>query len=320
MRPRVATHASDAPTSSEDDHRVSSSGDESSSARAHRDAARPQRDWYDAFIVHFIDRATDGRAYARDDVLHFVRLDRSTFVRRWRPGMVVDAGDEAYAAVDWRETTKLNACAQSAYEVVVGQFEDRNRDDLATTVVARAYASPHYTELSERGTPTGCVGTYPLVCFTFDEPVMVDARAGRMLYVTLRRKRDGTAAEQKEDVCGASGRGDSEDSDIVFSTHAALSDEPATRLGRALMDAPTSPARSPLRFLPKVALGSPLGLVRGLLGMPKSPESVGKSRVRPGVELYPAGGGAYVLRSIIAPCADIVHDIMVHHHGPFLLH
>ena len=320
MRPRVAALASDAPPSSEDELETSSSRDESSSARAQRDVARPQRDWYDAFIVHFIDRATDARAYARDDVLHFVRLDRSTFVRRWRPHMRVDASDAAYAGVDWRETTKLNACAQSAYEVVVGQFEDKDRGDLATTVVARAHASPHYTELSERGTPTGCVGTYPLVCFTFDEPVTVDARAGRMLYVTLRRKRDGSTPSHTAIVDGASGRGDGEDSDVVFSTHAALSDESATRLGRALMDVSTSPARSPLRFSPRRALTSPLGLVRGLLGMPKSPETVGTRRARPGVELYPAGGGAYVLRSVIAPCADVVHDIIVRLHGSFLPH
>lgn len=293
---------------------VSTAG-ESSSGRAMREASRPPEAWRRAFKKIFVERRDDdasARAFAPDDVLHFVSaVDHSTFVKRWKPGMTEDFESARYGGVDWAETFKLNACAASAYVVVVGQFTQKDRGDLATTVIARAFASPHRTELDERGTAVTTAGTYPLMCFTFDEPATLDARAGRMVYVTLRRVRDARSSSGAASGTMRSGKVDDggQDSDIVFSTHAALTGETPTKLGRALIGAPP-PKTSFLSMSPARMLASPVRhVVKELFGLANSPVGGGTRDVRPGVELYPAGDGKYVLRSVIAPCADVVYDI-----------
>ena len=69
----------------------------------------------------------------------------------------------------------MNVCAQSAFEMEVGQFREKDRSDVAMTARTRAYASPFYAVLDERGMPVENVAKYPLVCLRF-AAVRLDAR------------------------------------------------------------------------------------------------------------------------------------------------
>ena len=152
------------------------------------DETRAPEDWFDAFERAFIFRTDprDDDAFDRDDVLHFVRGNGEVFVKRWSEDAVVDAREETYEGVDWRATMMMNVCAQSAFEMEVGQFREKDRSDVAMTARTRAYASPFYAVLDERGMPVENVAKYPLVCFTLPGR-RGDWTRGRRGDVTMRR-------------------------------------------------------------------------------------------------------------------------------------
>ena len=310
---------------------VVSSPSTSSVRRARDESTKTREQWFQTFEQTFIFRERYGvaDAFDFDDVLYFVRDDDEVFVRRWSEGMVIDIDDAAFVDVDWRATTKLNACAHSAYEVVIGQFSAKDRSDLMTTARVRAYASPFYTELNELAMPTKNVGRYPLLCFTFDDALTLDAARGNTAYVTLKRtvgnarvKYSATSASTSPSASSSAmmEMDGEEGADVVFSTHAALSDETPTKLGRALLETVTkSPKRGRLALpSPKRIIASPVRAVRKLLGTPKTPKGGGSHDPRSGVELYPAGDGKFAVRSLLAPCADIVYEIASTRNGaPF---
>ena len=296
----------------------------SSSERLARDESMKTREqWFQTFEQTFIFREGYGvaNAFDFDDVLYFVHDDDEVFVRRWSEGMVIDIDDAAFVDVDWRATTKLNACAQSAYEVVIGQFSAKDRSDLMTTARVRAYASPFYTELNELAMPTKNVGRYPLLCFTFDDALTLDAARGNTAYVTLKRTVGNARCDYSAMSSSVMMETDGEEGAAgVFSTHSALSDETPTKLGRALLETVTkSPKRGRLALpSPKRIIASPVRAVRKLLGTPKTPKGGGSHDPRSGVELYPAGDGKFAVRSLLAPCADIVYEIASTRNGaPF---
>lgn len=294
----------------------------------------PMNDWntdeefFEAFERTFAFRAEDddvagacvastsgstSREFDMDDVLYFVDTasgsgDREVFVRRWTRDARVSPTDAEYARVDWRETLRLNVCAQSVYEVVVKQFDAKDRSDLKETARVRAYASPFYVALDDEGKATETVDAYPLICFSLDDALELDTKHGGMAYVTLRRVHAVSTTD-------ASGRDDDEDeySSVVFSTHAALLAAP-TKLGRELLrssslrspsrrDSLSSPIKSftatPMRFIQKLITGK----------SSPSPAKGGSAACRPGVELYGAGDARIAFRAILAPAVDVVYDL-----------
>ena len=221
---------------------------------------------------------------------------------------VVDAEEETYEGVDWRATMMMNVCAQSAFEVEVGQFREKDRSDVAMTVRTRAYASPFYAVLDERGMPVENVAKYPLVCFTFRDAVRLDARAGDVAYVTMRR----VPASADEEACSSpTSEKRAEVGDVVFATHAALVDETPTKLGRALLETARTPPRGRPRASPKRALVDSANAIRKIFKSSTALKGGGTHDARPGVELYYAGDGKYAMRSVLAPCVDAVYEIAV---------
>ena len=274
------------------------------------DETRAPEDWFDAFERAFIFRTDprDDDAFDRDDVLHFVRGNGEVFVKRWSEDAVVDAREETYEGVDWRATMMMNVCAQSAFEMEVGQFREKDRSDVAMTVRTRAYASPFYAVLDERGMPVENVATYPLVCFTFRDAVRLDARAGDVACVTMRR----VPASADEEACSSpTSEKRAEVGDVVFATHAALVDETPTKLGRALLETARTPPRGRPRASPKRALVDSANAIRKIFKSSTALKGGGTHDARPGVELYYAGDGKYAMRSVLAPCVDAVYEIAV---------
>ncbi len=274
------------------------------------DETRADEDWFDAFERTFIFRTNPRRddAFDRDDVLHFVRRNGEVFVKRWSEDAVVDAEEETYEGVDWRATMMMNVCAQSAFEMEVGQFREKDRSDVAMTVRTRAYASPFYAVLDERGMPVENVATYPLVCFTFRDAVRLDARAGDVACVTMRR----VPASADEEACSSpTSEKRAEVGDVVFATHAALVDETPTKLGRALLETARTPPRGRPRASPKRALVDSANAIRKIFKSSTALKGGGTHDARPGVELYYAGDGKYAMRSVLAPCVDAVYEIAV---------
>lgn len=274
------------------------------------DETRADEDWFDAFERAFIFRTNPRRddAFDRDDVLHFVRRNGEVFVKRWSEDAVVDAEEETYEGVDWRATMMMNVCAQSAFEMEVGQFREKDRSDVAMTVRTRAYASPFYAVLDERGMPVENVATYPLVCFTFRDAVRLDARAGDVACVTMRR----VPASADEEACSSpTSEKRAEVGDVVFATHAALVDETPTKLGRALLETARTPPRGRPRASPKRALVDSANAIRKIFKSSTALKGGGTHDARPGVELYYAGDGKYAMRSVLAPCVDAVYEIAV---------
>tara|TARA_B100000003_G_scaffold105031_1_gene94029 strand:+ start:2458 stop:3414 length:957 start_codon:yes stop_codon:yes gene_type:complete len=274
------------------------------------DETRADEDWFDAFERTFIFRTNPRRddAFDRDDVLHFVRRNGEVFVKRWSEDAVVDAEEETYEGVDWRATMMMNVCAQSAFEMEVGQFREKDRSDVAMTVRTRAYASPFYAVLDERGMPVENVATYPLVCFTFRDAVRLDARAGDVACVTVRR----VPASADEEACSSpTSEKRAEVGDVVFATHAALVDETPTKLGRALLETARTPPRGRPRASPKRALVDSANAIRKIFKSSTALKGGGTHDARPGVELYYAGDGKYAMRSVLAPCVDAVYEIAV---------
>ena len=274
------------------------------------DETRAPEDWFDAFERAFIFRTDprDDDAFDRDDVLHFVRGNGEVFVKRWSEDAVVDAEEETYEGVDWRATMMMNVCAQSAFEMEVGQFREKDRSDVAMTVRTRAYASPFYAVLDERGMPVENVATYPLVCFTFRDAVRLDARAGDVACVTMRR----VPASADEEACSSpTSEKRAEVGDVVFATHAALVDETPTKLGRALLETARTPPRGRPRASPKRALVDSANAIRKIFKSSTALKGGGTHDARPGVELYYAGDGKYAMRSVLAPCVDAVYEIAV---------
>ena len=274
------------------------------------DETRADEDWFDAFERTFIFRTNPRRddAFDRDDVLHFVRRNGEVFVKRWSEDALVDAEEETYEGVDWRATMMMNVCAQSAFEMEVGQFREKDRSDVAMTVRTRAYASPFYAVLDERGMPVENVATYPLVCFTFRDAVRLDARAGDVACVTMRR----VPASADEEACSSpTSEKRAEVGDVVFATHAALVDETPTKLGRALLETARTPPRGRPRASPKRALVDSANAIRKIFKSSTALKGGGTHDARPGVELYYAGDGKYAMRSVLAPCVDAVYEIAV---------
>ena len=274
------------------------------------DETRADEDWFDAFERTFIFRTNPRRddAFDRDDVLHFVRRNGEVFVKRWSEDAVVDAEEETYEGVDWRATMMMNVCAQSAFEMEVGQFREKDRRDVAMTARTRAYASPFYAVLDERGMPVENVATYPLVCFTFRDAVRLDARAGDVACVTMRR----VPASADEEACSSpTSEKRAEVGDVVFATHAALVDETPTKLGRALLETARTPPRGRPRASPKRALVDSANAIRKIFKSSTALKGGGTHDARPGVELYYAGDGKYAMRSVLAPCVDAVYEIAV---------
>ena len=274
------------------------------------DETRADEDWFDAFERTFIFRTNPRRddAFDRDDVLHFVRRNGEVFVKRWSEDAVVDAEEETYEGVDWRATMMMNVCAQSAFEMEVGQCREKDRSDVAMTVRTRAYASPFYAVLDERGMPVENVATYPLVCFTFRDAVRLDARAGDVACVTMRR----VPASADEEACSSpTSEKRAEVGDVVFATHAALVDETPTKLGRALLETARTPPRGRPRASPKRALVDSANAIRKIFKSSTALKGGGTHDARPGVELYYAGDGKYAMRSVLAPCVDAVYEIAV---------
>ncbi len=274
------------------------------------DETRADEDWFDAFERTFIFRTNPRRddAFDRDDVLHFVRRNGEVFVKRWSEDAVVDAEEETYEGVDWRATMMMNVCAQSAFEMEVGQFREKDRSDVAMTARTRAYASPFYAVLDERGMPVENVATYPLVCFTFRDAVRLDARAGDVACVTMRR----VPASADEEACSSpTSEKRAEVGDVVFATHAALVDETPTKLGRALLETARTPPRGRPRASPKRALVDSANAIRKIFKSSTALKGGGTHDARPGVELYYAGDGKYAMRSVLAPCVDAVYEIAV---------
>lgn len=274
------------------------------------DETRADEDWFDAFERAFIFRTNPRRddAFDRDDVLHFVRRNGEVFVKRWSEDAVVDAEEETYEGVDWRATMMMNVCAQSAFEMEVGQFREKDRSDVAMTVRTRAYASPFYAVLDERGMPVENVAKYPLVCFTFRDAVRLDARAGDVACVTMRR----VPASADEEACSSpTSEKRAEVGDVVFATHAALVDETPTKLGRALLETARTPPRGRPRASPKRALVDSANAIRKIFKSSTALKGGGTHDARPGVELYYAGDGKYAMRSVLAPCVDAVYEIAV---------
>lgn len=286
------------------------------------DETRAPEDWFDAFERAFIFR-TDPRdedAFDRDDVLHFVRGNGEVFVKRWSEDAVVDAREETYEGVDWRATMMMNVCAQSAFEMEVGQFREKDRSDVAMTARTRAYASPFYAVLDERGMPVENVAKYPLVCFTFRDAVRLDARAGDVAYVTMRRVPaggdGGARSSVDEEACSSqTSEKRAEIGDVVFATHAALVDETPTKLGRALLETARTPPRGRPRASPKRALVDSANAIRKIFKSSTALKGGGTHDARPGVELYYAGDGKYAMRSVLAPCVDAVYEIAVRRNG-----
>ena len=274
------------------------------------DETRADEDWFDAFERTFIFRTNPRRddAFDRDDVLHFVRRNGEVFVKRWSEDAVVDAEEETYEGVDWRATMMMNVCAQSAFEMEVGQFREKDRSDVAMTARTRAYASPFYAVLDERGMLVENVAKYPLVCFTFRDAVRLDARAGDVAYVTMRR----VPASADEEACSSpTSEKRAEVGDVVFATHAALVDETPTKLGRALLETARTPPRGRPRASPKRALVDSANAIRKIFKSSTALKGGGTHDARPGVELYYAGDGKYAMRSVLAPCVDAVYEIAV---------
>ena len=281
------------------------------------DETRAPEDWFDAFERTFIFRTNqrDDDAFDRDDVLHFVRRNGEVFVKRWSEDVVVDAREETYEGVDWRATMMMNVCAQSAFEMDVGQFREKDRSDVAMTARTRAYASPFYAVLDERGMPVENVAKYPLVCFTFRDAVRLDARAGDVAYVTMRRVPaggdGGARSSADEEPCSSQTSERAEVGDVVFATHAALVDEAPTKLGRALLETARTPPRGRPRASPKRALVDSANAIRKIFKSSTALKGGGTHDARPGVELYYAGDGKYAMRSVLAPCVDAVYEIAV---------
>ena len=278
------------------------------------DETRAPEDWFDAFERAFIFRTDprDDDAFDRDDVLHFVRGNGEVFVKRWSEDAVVDAREETYEGVDWRATMMMNVCAQSAFEMEVGQFREKDRSDVAMTARTRAYASPFYAVLDERGMPVENVAKYPLVCFTFRDAVRLDARAGDVACVTMRR----VPASADEEACSSpTSEKRAEVGDVVFATHAALVDETPTKLGRALLETARTPPRGRPRASPKRALVDSANAIRKIFKSSTALKGGGTHDARPGVELYYAGDGKYAMRSVLAPCVDAVYEIAVRRNG-----
>lgn len=279
-------------------------------------------EFFEAFERTFAFRAEDAergvastsgstsREFDMDDVLYFVDTasgsgDREVFVRRWTRDACISPTAAEYARVDWRETLRLNVCAQSVYEVVVKQFDAKDRSDLKETARVRAYASPFYVALDDEGKATETLDAYPLICFSLDDALELDTKHGGMAYVTLRRVHASSTTD-------ASGRGDEDEySSVVFSTHAALRAAP-TKLGCELLrsssrrDSLSSPIKSftatPMRFIQNLITGK----------SSQSPARGGSAACRPGVELYGAGDARVAFRSLLAPCVDVVYDIALH--------
>lgn len=304
------------------------SSSSASTMRASMNDWNTDEEFFEAFERTFAFRAEDdydvgvastsgttSREFDMDDVLYFVDTasgsgDREVFVRRWTRDACISPTAAEYARVDWRETLRLNVCAQSVYEVVVKQFDEKDRSDLKETARVRAYASPFYVALDDEGKATETLDAYPLICFSLDDALELDAKRGGMAYVTLRRVHAASATD-------ASGRGDEDEySSVVFSTHAALRAAP-TKLGCELLRSSSlrSPSRrdslsSPIKFF----TATPMRFIQKLITGKSSPSPArgGSAACRPGVELYGAGDARVAFRSLLAPCVDVVYDIALH--------
>jgi len=297
--------------------RTPSTSDSLCARTSREDAERAPEDWFEAFERTFIFRTPprDERAFDRDDVLHFVRANGEVFVKRWSEDVVVDARSATYEGVDWRATMMMNVCAQSAFEIEVRQFRAKDRSDAVTTARTRAYASPFYAVLDERGMPVENVTKYPLMCFTFQDVLRLDAHAGDTAYVTMRRvpaRGDGDARSRTDDEMSSSQTSErAEMEDVVFATHAALVDETPTKLGRALLETARTPPGGRFGVSPKKVLVRSGEAIRRIFKSPTTPRGGGTHDARPGVELYCAGDGKYAMRSVLAPCVDVVYEIAV---------
>jgi len=222
------------------------------------------------------------------------------FVKRWSATLSVEAEDEAYAGVDWRATYKLNAATASVYEITIKQFQRKDRSDMTTTVRGRAYASPIWTELDDGGRPRANVEAYPTLVFSFDDAKEIRAERGDMAYATVHRAR---SVVPEIDLASMF---DHVAADVVFGTHFALAvDAPSQRVGRALRecgdDASTSSPsffRSPVRALRRFMSSSTPTKPFRRVGRPPDP----------GVEMYSAGDGVFVIRAVLAPAIDTAYD------------
>jgi len=264
---------------------------------------------------------TSSREFDMDDVLYFVEDasasgDREVFVRRWTRDACISPTSAEYARVDWRETLQLNVCAQSVYEVVVKQFDEKDRSDLKETARVRAYASPFYVALDDEGKATETRNAYPLICFSLDDVLELDTKHGEMAYVTLRRVHTSSTTGAGGAAVVTRVRTDEEEdanSSVVFSTHAALRAAP-TKLGRELLRSSSlrSPSRrgrlsSPIKSFTTTSMRFIQKLITGKSS--PSPARGGSAACRPGVELYGAGDSRVAFRSLLAPCIDIVYDL-----------
>ena len=180
---------------------------------------------------------------------------------------------------------------------------------METTLRGRAYASPIWTELDDGGKPSANVEAYPTIVFAFEDAKVLHADRGDMAYATLRR-----AASLGPNVpaLGAVSMFDHLDVDVVFSTHFALAhDVPSQRIGRALHDQLSEQSKTHGRISPGAMFRSPARVVRRLI-FPPSPAAKEFRRRRapdPGVEIYSAGQGAFVVTSLLAPAIDVIVDL-----------
>ena len=234
------------------------------------------------------------------------------FVRRWSAELRCD--DVAFKRVDWDATYDLNVVTHSVYEITIGQFSAKDRSDMVTTVRGRAYASPIWTALDDGGKPSENVESYPTIVFAFEDGKVIHADRGDMAYATVRRA---ASLGPNTPALETMSMFDHLDVDVVFSTHFALAhDVPPQRIGRTLHAHLSEPydeiaSKSTGRTSPGSILRSPARFVRRLL-QPASPVAKDFRRRRapnPGVEIYSAGAGAFVVTSLLAPAIDIVVDL-----------
>lgn len=289
----------------------------------------------------FVARRDEAReaALALDDVLYFVNAEdneeeggeardvaRSSragassssaavarvFVRRWSAELRCD--DVAFKRVDWDATYDLNVVTHSVYEITIGQFSAKDRSDMVTTVRGRAYASPIWTELDDGGKPSENVESYPTIVFAFEDGKVIHADRGDMAYATVRRA---ASLGPNTPALETMSMFDHLDVDVVFSTHFALAhDVPPQRIGRTLHAHLSQPcdkaaSKSTGRISPGSIFRSPARIVRRLI-QPASPVAKDFRRRRapdPGVEIYSAGAGAFVVTSLLAPAIDVVVDL-----------
>lgn len=185
---------------------------------------------------------------------------------------------------------------------------------MVTTVRGRAYASPIWTELDDRGKPSENVESYPTIVFAFEDGKVIHADRGDMAYATVRRA---ASLGPNTPALETMSMFDHLDVDVVFSTHFALAhDVPPQRIGRTLHAHLSQPSdetasKSTGRISPGSILRSPARIVRRLI-QPASPVAKDFRRRRapdPGVEIYSAGAGAFVVTSLLAPAIDVVVDL-----------